>query len=83
MCIRDRLETILALVTAGMGMSLIPAMAVSGGKKHLPVFRSLGPRKLERSIVAAWPKHRPLGRAAGAFHKVLLSYLQSSGGKRS
>ena len=78
-----QLETILALVTAGMGMSLIPAMAVSGGKKHLPVLRSLGPRKPERSIVAAWPKHRPLGRAAGAFHKVLLSYLQSTGGKRS
>jgi LysR family hydrogen peroxide-inducible transcriptional activator len=78
-----QLETILALVTAGMGMSLIPAMAVSGGKKHLPVLRSLGPRKPVRSIVAAWPKHRPLGRAAGAFHKVLLSYLQSTGGKRS
>lgn len=78
-----QLETILALVTAGMGMSLIPAMAVRGGKKHLPVYRSLAPRKPERSIVATWPKHRPLGRAAGAFHKVLLSYLQSTGGKRS
>ncbi|MFZ4388292.1 MAG: LysR family transcriptional regulator substrate-binding protein, partial [Chthoniobacterales bacterium] len=78
-----QLETILALVTAGMGISLIPAMAVSAGKKHLPIFRSLGPRKPERSIVAAWPKHRPLGRAAEAFHKVLLSYLEKKEGRHS
>jgi LysR family hydrogen peroxide-inducible transcriptional activator len=78
-----QLETILALVTAGMGISLIPAMAVSAGKKHLPIFRSLGPRKPERSIVAAWPKHRPLGRAAEAFHKVLLSYLEKKEGSHS
>jgi len=78
-----QLETILALVTAGMGMSLIPAMAVSTRKKHLPIFRSLGPRKPQRSIVAAWPKHRPLGRAAEAFHKMLLTYLEKKGGRHS
>ena len=78
-----QLETIQALVTAGIGMSLIPAMAISSGKKNLPAFRSLGPRKPERSIVTAWPRHRPPGRAAGAFHKVLLSCLESKGVKYS
>ncbi|MCX6960513.1 MAG: LysR substrate-binding domain-containing protein [Verrucomicrobia bacterium] len=78
-----QLETIQALVTAGVGMSLIPAMAIKGGKKNHPAFRSLGPRKPERSIVTAWPRRRPLGRAAEAFHKVLLSHLESKGGTHS
>lgn len=62
-----QLETILALVQCGMGISLIPEMAVQQAKGAEPVFRSLTDPKPERRIVAFWPKSRPPGRAVEEF----------------
>jgi len=63
-----QLETIQALVCAGMGLSLIPAMAVRAGasKQRQPVYRRLEPPRPQRTIVALWPRQRPLSRAATA-----------------
>lgn len=69
----SQLETIQSLVGADMGVSLIPAMAVSNGAHEQIVYRSLQPPKPERKIVAVWPKQRPLGRAAQEFLKIMES----------
>ena len=59
-----QLETIQALVCAGLGISLIPAMARQTRREDLPAYRSLQPPRPERQIIVAWPKQRPPGRGA-------------------
>ena len=68
-----QLETIQSLVRAGLGISLIPAMAAQRDRRHVPEYRSLQGTKPSRQIVAAWPKHRPPGRAAAEFLKLVTS----------
>jgi len=62
-----QLETIQALVCAGVGISLIPAMAAQSRREDSPEYRSLRAPRPERKIVAVWPKQRPPGRAATEF----------------
>jgi LysR family hydrogen peroxide-inducible transcriptional activator len=64
-----QLETVQALVAAGLGISLIPAMATRSEREDLPEYRSLRSPRPQRKIVATWPKQRPLGRAASEFLK--------------
>ena len=72
-----QLETLQALVCSGMGISLVPAMAARSKRTDLPAYRSvLGP-KPERKIVAAWPKQRPIGRAASEFLKQISARSKS------
>jgi LysR family hydrogen peroxide-inducible transcriptional activator len=59
----SQLETIRAFVRAGMGISLIPAMAIRPTEGNTPAYRKLKPA-LHREIVALWPRQHPLGRAA-------------------
>jgi LysR family hydrogen peroxide-inducible transcriptional activator len=59
-----QLETIHALVHAGLGIALIPAMARATHPGGQLEYRSLQPPRPERKIVAVWPEHRPPGRAA-------------------
>jgi LysR family hydrogen peroxide-inducible transcriptional activator len=66
-----QLETIQSLVSAGLGLSLIPAMAARSGRKDLPEYRSLQSPKPQRKIVAVWPKQRPPARAANEFLKMV------------
>jgi LysR family hydrogen peroxide-inducible transcriptional activator len=61
-----QLETIHALVRAGLGISLVPAMAARGDTPGL-LCRSLQAPRPERTIVACWPKSRVPSRAAEAF----------------
>lgn len=61
-----QLETIQALVRAGLGISLVPVMAVQNGTPGL-LCRSLQVPRPERTIVACWPKSRTPSRAAKAF----------------
>lgn len=69
-----QLETIQALVSAGLGLSLIPAMAARGARPGAPAYRSLLPPKPQRKIVAVWPKQRPLSRAAAEFLKLVATW---------
>jgi LysR family hydrogen peroxide-inducible transcriptional activator len=64
-----QLETIQALVRAGLGISLIPAMAARRDRKDGPEYRPLHSPKPSRQILAVWPTQRPPGRAAGEFLK--------------
>lgn len=72
-----QLETIQALVRAGLGLSLIPAMATRSNRRDLPEYRSLQPPKPMRRIVAVWQKQRPPNRAAQAFLAELASVMKS------
>lgn len=66
-----QLETIQALVAAGLGLSLIPAMAARLERAKALEYRSIQSPRPERKILAIWPKQRPLGRAAGAFLELM------------
>jgi len=67
----SQLETIQSLVHAGLGISLIPAMAAKTGSGGQPEYRSLSAPKPQRKIVAVWSKRRPPGRAMLAFLKIV------------
>ena len=74
-----QLETIQALVASGLGISLIPAMAVRRESEQVLEYRSFQPPRPERKIVAAWPRQRPPGRAAKELLRVISArYGQSS-----
>jgi len=68
-----QIETIQALVTVGLGISLIPAMAgKNGAAARQPLYRSISGRRPERVIVAFWPRKRSLDRPAEAFFRKLV-----------
>jgi len=75
-----QLETIRSMVSAGMGLSLVPAMAALRKSPKEPVYRSLSGKKPSRAIVAAWPSQRQPGRAAGEFLKLLAALSAQTGG---
>lgn len=66
-----QLETVQALVSTGMGVSFIPAMAANPDRPGAPIFRPLENPKPVRKIVAAWPRQRPLSRAAEELLKLV------------
>ncbi|MEP6673248.1 MAG: LysR substrate-binding domain-containing protein [Chthoniobacter sp.] len=66
-----QLETIQALVAAGLGLSLIPAMAARLKRPKTLEYRSLQSPRPERKILAIWPRQRSLGRAASAFLELM------------
>jgi LysR family hydrogen peroxide-inducible transcriptional activator len=73
-----QLETIQSLVIAGLGISLIPAMAAQTERSDLPEYRSLSAPRPHRKIVAVWPKQRPPGRAANEFLKMISARIAKS-----
>jgi LysR family hydrogen peroxide-inducible transcriptional activator len=74
-----QLETIRALVRAGAGISLIPAMATRPPRADAPAYRSLAAPKPMRAVVAAWAKQRPPGRAATEFLSIVSSWCKQRG----
>jgi LysR family hydrogen peroxide-inducible transcriptional activator len=66
-----QLETIQALVSAGLGLSLIPAMAARKGHGELPEYRSLQSPRPQRRVVVVWPKQRTLSRGANEFLRII------------
>jgi LysR family hydrogen peroxide-inducible transcriptional activator len=71
-----QLETIHALVSAGLGISLIPAMAARLKRPTALEYRRLQAPRPERKIIALWPRRRPLARAARAFLDLLPGTLR-------
>lgn len=72
-----QLETVQELVCAGLGLSLVPAMARRTHRGRAPVYRSLQAPRPERKIVLVWPKQRPPGRAAAELVKLFTARLKS------
>ncbi len=63
----SQLETVLALVEAGLGLSLTPRMAVAQSTGRNVVFRSLAPHPVHRSIALVWPRQATRTHAFEAF----------------
>jgi LysR family hydrogen peroxide-inducible transcriptional activator len=79
-----QLETIQALVAAGVGVSLIPNMACKSGRPTEPTYLSLAGKRPERVIAVMWRKEQHLSRAAAALLDVLRKTCGGSGaGKAS
>jgi LysR family hydrogen peroxide-inducible transcriptional activator len=66
-----QLETIQALVCAGLGISLIPAMAADEEREDVPAYRRLASPCPTRTLVTVWPKPRQPGRVAVEFLKLI------------
>ena len=73
-----QLETIQALVRAGLGIALIPAMAAQSDRGDAPTYRSLQAPRPDRKIVAVWPQQRPPGRAASELLEMVLKRISKS-----
>jgi LysR family transcriptional regulator, hydrogen peroxide-inducible genes activator len=58
-----QLDTVLALVELGLGISLIPASARRSFRHRKVVFRSLKPEKLSRRVSLVWPRQGASTRA--------------------
>jgi|UniRef100_UPI0040491665 LysR family transcriptional regulator, hydrogen peroxide-inducible genes activator len=71
-----QLETVQKLVCAGLGISLIPAMAARGKRGNSPHYRSLKAPSPDRKIILTWPKQRPLGRAANELAQLFTARLK-------
>ncbi len=66
-CRSEQLETVKQLIAAGLGVSLLPAMACGAGD-HL-AYRPLSDPRPSRAIHVAWGKQQSLSRAARAFRR--------------
>lgn len=75
-----QLETVQALVRAGLGLSLIPEMAARTERQDLPEYRPLAAPEPTRTIIAIWPRQRPPARAATEFLKLVSAPGTKSGG---
>jgi LysR family hydrogen peroxide-inducible transcriptional activator len=63
-CRSTQIETIQALVKAGMGISLIPEMAARNRGSAGPAYLAMEKPKPQRTIAAVWLRQRALGPAA-------------------
>lgn len=75
-----QLETVQALVMAGVGISLIPAMARDPQRPAQPVFRSLAAPRPKRAIGVIWRKEHHHSKAAGEFLRHLRQLATPIGG---
>lgn len=75
-----QLETILVLVGAGIGISLIPAMAADFRPTNGVIYRSFRSPRPSRKIAALWLKQRPLSRAADEFLRLAAAGAETAGG---
>lgn len=73
-----QLETVQELVCAGLGLSLVPAMARRTHRRRAPAYRSLTAPQPSRKIILVWPEQRPPGRAAAELVKLFTARLKSS-----
>jgi LysR family hydrogen peroxide-inducible transcriptional activator len=66
-----QLETIQALVASGVGISLIPNLAIHPGRGRQPVYLSLAAPRPMRTIGLLWRKEHHHSRAAREFLRLL------------
>ena len=66
----DDYHTVQGLVAAGVGVSLIPRLALSGSRDDIAI-RALSPRNPVRDVIAATPEGTRLTAAAAAMRQIL------------
>lgn len=74
-----QLETIQSLVRAGLGISLVPAMAVRRHPGDSCQYRSLEKPMPSRTLVAVWPRQRTPGRGARELLNVIAARFNPPG----
>lgn len=79
----SQIATIQALVSSGLGISLIPAMATRHRHDDSPAYLPFHAPRPQRTIVALWPNQRPPGRAAAEFLKLLVSRPGAKGNSQA
>lgn len=62
-----QIDTLQAMVAAGLGVTLVPQMAAESALRPAPVFVPLEGPPLTRTLALAWRRERYLSRAAEAF----------------
>jgi LysR family hydrogen peroxide-inducible transcriptional activator len=66
----SQLDTVLAMVETGQGISLVPAMARRAFRHRKVIFRSLRPERISRKISLAWSRQMAPSRAFNAFVEI-------------
>jgi DNA-binding transcriptional LysR family regulator len=66
----DDYQTVQGLVAAGVGVALIPKLALAGARDDIAI-RALSPQSPVRSVIAATPQGTRLTPAAAAMRKIL------------
>ncbi len=72
-CLSAQIETVHALVAAGVGVSIVPAMARRRNDSGGVVYRSLGKARPTRDIALVWNRRRQLSRAGRDLRDYLLA----------
>lgn len=75
-CRTAQLATVLSLVGAGIGVSIVPAMAASRASGTRAAFVPLAEHPLQRDIVAAWRPGAPRSAPARAFVEAVRGVVQ-------
>lgn len=75
-CRGAQLATVLELVSAGVGVSIVPAMAAARHGATGCAFVPLAEQRLTREIVAVWPPRSARPPVAGAFAECLRSVVR-------
>lgn len=70
-CRGEQIATLLAMVAAGQGVSVVPEMAAEGDPSPLRAFRPLGKPTPTRTLCAVWHKQRYRPPSLRAFAEVL------------
>jgi DNA-binding transcriptional LysR family regulator len=66
----DDYQTVQGLVAAGVGVALIPKLALAGAREDIAI-RALSPASPVRDVVAATPDGTRLTAAAAAMRQIL------------
>lgn len=67
----NQLETALALVESGLGVTFTPRIALPFHRNRRVLFHSIAPRPVTRNIALAWAKTQSFSRAQSAFLEVI------------
>lgn len=76
----SQLDTVVALVESGLGLSLVPAMAVPGFRGRSLLFLPLRPMAVSRSVGLSWPRGQIPTRAHEVFRQICREVLPGIGG---
>ena len=75
----DDYQTVQGLVAAGVGVALIPKLALSGAREDIAI-RALSPQSPVRMVIAATPEDTRLTAAAAAMRKILIDVAKRYAG---
>ena len=73
----SQLDTVLALVESGMGVTFTPRIALPFHSSRKVSYHSIAPKPFNRALVIAWPRLQNPGRAQQAFLEVIEKTLNN------